>query len=456
MNTKNISKIMLVLIAMSFTIITTAQDSLSWALGTIAITRNGHEIGIGEEVPDIPLQKILNNDLASSSIHALNNKPIIIEFWHQYCSVCRGEMPKLNQLYNTYKDSVQFLMVTFQSEADTRFFMEQQAAIGKPILLPVAVEDTLLRKTFGHEGDPHVVWIGGDGTVQAITSHLALSDQHIAQWLHDKNIHLATKSNSRYINTDHPLLIRGDEDQSADKKYYARLTGYIDSVSSISFHTTETDNGLKVLITNATIDQIFKEFYTRYDTTSLQFLDVDWLNKRIDFRYKDSSRTGNWNIAYESGYDKMNYFEQHHLYSFEIFAPVRNMQELAGYALQELQQLLHIKAFTDTININGLALVRLNKQEKFKMQTVRSSEAYALQDSVLNTSGEAMWSLVNVINLHFNMPLVVDETGYTSKIDVSVPYRRNDIPALKKSLQQYGLSLIPKTYRLSVLVLEDE
>ena len=57
MNTKNISKIMLVLIAMSFTIITTAQDSLSWALGTIAITRNGHEIGIGEEVPDIPLQK---------------------------------------------------------------------------------------------------------------------------------------------------------------------------------------------------------------------------------------------------------------------------------------------------------------------------------------------------------------------------------------------------------------
>ena len=160
---------------------------------------------------------------------------------------------------------------------------------------------------------------------------------------------------------------------------------------------------------------------------------MDWLNKRIDFRYKDSSRTGNWNIAYESGYDKMNYFEQHHLYSFEIFAPVRNMQELAGYALQELQQLLHIKAFTDTININGLALVRLNKQEKFKMQTVRSSEAYALQDSVLNTSGEAMWSLVNVINLHFNMPLVVDETGYTSKIDVSVPYRRNDIPALKKS-----------------------
>lgn len=456
MNTKNISKIMLVLIAMSFTILSTAQDSLSWALGTIAITRNGNEIGIGDKVPDIPLQKILNNDVVSSSVHALNNKPIIIEFWHQYCSVCRGEIPKLNQLYKSYKDSVEFLMVTFQSEADTRFFMQQQAAIGKPILLPVAVEDTLLRKTFGHEGDPHIVWIGGDGTVQAITSHLALSDQHIKQWLRDKNIQLTTKGNSRYINTDEPLLIRGDEDQSADKKYYARLTGYIDSVSSISFHATETDYGLKVLITNATIDQIYKEFYTRYDTASLQFLDVDWLNKRIVFRYKDSSRTVNWNTAYESGYDAMNYFEQHHLYSFEIFAPVKNMQELAGYALQELQQQLHIKAFTDTINMNGLALVRLNKKEKFKMQTVRSSEADALQDSVLNTSGEAMWSLVNVINLHFNLPLLVDETGYTGKIDVSVPFRRNDIPALKKSLKEYGLGLIPKTYRVPVLVLKDE
>jgi len=456
MNTKNISKIMLLLIGISFTKLSTAQDSLSWALGTIAITRNGHEIGIGEKVPDIPLQKILNNDVASSSIHALNNKPVIIEFWHQYCSVCRVEIPKLNQLYNTYKDSVQFLMVTFQSEADTRFFMQQQAAIGKPILLPAAVEDTLLRKTFGHEGDPHVVWIGEDGTVQAITSHLALSDQHIAQWLRDKDIHLATKSNSRYINTDNRLLIKGDADQSADKKYYARLTGYIDSVSSISFHATETDNGLKVLITNATIDQIFKEFYTRYDTNSLQFLEVDWLNKRIDFRYKDSSRMSNWSTAYESGYDAMNYFEQHHLYSFEIFAPVKNMQELAGYALQELQQELHIKAFTDTLNINGLALVRLNKQEKFKMQPVLSSEADALQDSVLNTSGEAMWSLVNVINLHFNLPLIVDETGYAGKINVTVPYRKNDIPSLKKRLQEYGLGLVPKTYRVSMLVLQDE
>ena len=456
MNTKNISKMWLVLITMSFTIISAAQDSLSWALGTIAITRNGHEIGIGEKVPDIPLQKILNNNLVSSSIHQLNNKPIIIEFWHQYCSVCRGEIPKLNQLYNKYKDCVQFLMVTFQSEADTRYFMQQQAAAGKPILLPVAVEDTLLRKTFGHEGDPHVVWIGGDGTVQAITSHLALNDQHIKQWLRDKDIHLATKGNSRYINIDEPLLIRGEADQSVDKKYYARLTGFIDSVSSISFHATETDNGLKVLITNATIDQIFKEFYTRYDTASLGFLDIDWLNKRIDYRYKDSSRISNWNAVYESGYDAMNYFEQHHLYSFEIFAPVKNMQELAGYALQELQQQLHIKASTDTININGLALVSINKQEKFKMKGVRSTEPDALQDSVLSTSGEAMWSLVNVINLHFNMPLVVDETGYTGKIDVSVPYRKNDIPALKKNLQQYGLGLVPKIYRVPVLVLKDE
>jgi len=180
------------------------------------------------------------------------------------------------------------------------------------------------------------------------------------------------------------------------------------------------------------------------------------LNKHIDLRYKDSSRTGNWNTAYESGYDAMNYFEQHHLYSFEIFAPVKSMQELAGYALQELQQQLQIKAFTDSINISGLALIRLNKQEKFKMQTVHSREADALQDSLLSTSGEAMWSLVNVINLHFNMPLVVDETGYTGKIDVSVPYRKNDIAALKKSLQQYGLGLVPKTYRVPVLVLQDE
>lgn len=433
-----------------------AQDSLTWALANIAVVRNGHEIGIGGKVPNIKFEKILNSSVSSSSINALNTKPLIIEFWHQYCSVCRSEIPKLNSLYNEYKDSVEFLMVTFQSEASIKDFLQKQQSIGKPILLPIAVEDTLLRKTFGHDGDPHVVWISKDGIVQAITSGIALSKEHIATWIKENNINLALKSNEKNFNAD-DLLFDEKNEWRKSVLYRSSLLSYVDSIPAYGFYITRVQNQTKLLITNTTADQMFKQCYMRYDTNSVKYLDLDWLNKRIQYKTNDSSNISNWTNAYYAGYDALEYFQRNHMYCYELVVPGQKTDfEMAALALKDLEKMFHIRPSIEVKQLQGLALIRINNQEKFKSKGVDPPKEISIQDSVINIQNKGMWSLVNVLNLNYNFAFVVDETGYNGKIDVVLPFDKNNLPLIKQRLHAYGLDLVPKIYNEPMLVLNDK
>lgn len=433
------------------------QDSLSYRLAYIAIVRNGNEVGVGGKVPDIMMPKILNAAFTSNSLSRLNDKPVILEFWHQYCSVCRGEIPKLNALYERYKDSVQFLMVTFQSSASVQTFIQEQAAAGKPLLLPVVVEDTLLRKTFGHDGDPQVVWIGKGGVVQAITSHLALTEAHVKQWLKDGDIHLSLKSSARYFSPDARQLIPDAEEWREGGTIRSAVSRYIDSIPQYEFYISHSGDNTKLLISNTTLDDMLKACYIRYDTLNAAWLDMDWKNKRICYETKDSSRVSYWDKAYDAGYDAMDHFQRQHLYCYELEAAGdKTDREMAAYALKDLQRLLHVSAFIDTRQTDGLALVQISKDAKFTTKGVSDSSKKPAQDSIIAYNNTTMLSLVNVLNINYDFPLVQDETDYHVKIDFRIPFVKDNLELVRKSLKNYGLDLVSRQLHLPMLVLRDE
>lgn len=45
------------------------------------------------------------------TLDTLKGKPVIINVWTSWCSYCKEEMPDFEELYQQYKDQVQFLMV---------------------------------------------------------------------------------------------------------------------------------------------------------------------------------------------------------------------------------------------------------------------------------------------------------------------------------------------------------
>jgi len=59
------------------------------------------QVKVNAPAPDFTLPTLEGKEVSLSS---LQGKAVLLAFWSIYCHVCRQELPKLNAIYNKYKD----------------------------------------------------------------------------------------------------------------------------------------------------------------------------------------------------------------------------------------------------------------------------------------------------------------------------------------------------------------
>lgn len=69
----------------------------------------------------IPQLMTLNNK--TIDLNDLKGKPTLINFWFTTCKPCIEEMPILNKIKTTFKDSVNFVAITFETTTKVRQFL---------------------------------------------------------------------------------------------------------------------------------------------------------------------------------------------------------------------------------------------------------------------------------------------------------------------------------------------
>jgi peroxiredoxin len=69
---------------------------------TAADEDRGYLVKVGDQAPD-DFELILQ-DGTKTSLQALRGKTVVLQFTASWCSVCRKEMPHLEQMWQTYKD----------------------------------------------------------------------------------------------------------------------------------------------------------------------------------------------------------------------------------------------------------------------------------------------------------------------------------------------------------------
>ena len=75
------------------------------------------------DMPDIVLQTNQGSTFDLSKI----DKPALVNFWATWCPPCRSEMPGLQNLYNSYKDKVDFILIdSGETEEDVNSFISEE------------------------------------------------------------------------------------------------------------------------------------------------------------------------------------------------------------------------------------------------------------------------------------------------------------------------------------------
>ncbi len=337
-------------------------------------------------------------------------------------------------------------------------FFAKRKQLGKEILLPSVVEDTILHTLFPHTSDPYEVWLNGDGQVVAITHNLYVTALNIQHFLHSRNYQLPHFNQQLDFDLSKPLLVAGNGGHDDDFIFRSLLTGFIDSIGSQSVFQDSITGRSRLFIPNNTLIGLYKNtFQTSPDPDSKAFY-RDLYNKRIIIESKLKILQSDWISFMQTHSDGFEEFKQTHFFCYEsIFPQAINRQEAFQQMRHDLDRLFGLRSVVQLRKIPCLELVELKSRKKWKTKNKKDILTVSEDKNSINVEGVKLEDLVELFNSHYKLPIMLNKTGYIGNITMKLFIEdSDDLSLIKKSLRIYGLGLRPGHASIRMLVLSDK
>ena len=413
---------------------------------------NKSGLAIGDIVPEITITNILNHPTGKANISDYRGKWLIIDFWATWCAPCITAFPKLDSLQEVFQGQVQFLPVAYQSKAEVEKLLTKLEKLkGFSIDLPLVVADTRLNNLFPHKYLPYYVWIDPEGAVAATTDHREVTAANIKALLAKKDPVLENKEYVRSPFNKNELLLAGNNEMTEKKVVFqSALLPYTAGLSSgYTIFPTDPEQGKRILATNSRLLSLFQLAYSG---------DIYFSNNRTVIEVEDRSAF----VAGKTGKAYAEWLQNGHAWCYELIVPADQEDKVKQIMQEDLQRFFpQYQATVQERKISVLALVRIGKKDKKHVKPLGSRGGeYKAEFSLLG--GELrnglLVDLIARLNAYFLQKLptpIIDETGYTGRVDLKLDANMSDVASIRKALRDYGLDLVEMDRKIRVLVIED-
>lgn len=290
---------------------------------------------IGDTVPQISTQHLLNYPSNKLKLDDLRGKLVILDFWSVHCSACIQEMPEMQAYQEKFKDRIQVLLVTSDSKAEIEK-LHNNSKLFAGIKLPVVYEDHALSKLFPYTAYGLHVWIDKFGIVRYRTNSGSYTASDIADFLDGNRLSLAERTDTTKFNKYVPIFEEGNGRQIKHMQYYSCITSVLPDFagSNSGLITDAVNRPIGVKFINVPVLSLYIMAYQ------------EWGNKTFDsieYNIKDSSRY----FAPDSG-DIYKWFLKNAV-SYELHLPASKSGELFSVMKQDLERYFDLKGETDTL-----------------------------------------------------------------------------------------------------------
>lgn len=394
-------------------------------------------LDIGQKYADIKLDTLLNFTSTEANLSALNDKPLIIDFWFTTCGSCIRSIPDLDSLHKVYGGKFNVLLATHNNMAEVIRFCNKNKVFSK-IKLPIATsigKEAALRKMFDHIGEPHEVWISKDGVIQAITSQYEITPENLERFIKGEKLNLPLKREAADKSVawgEQPLFIT-DRQYNAGKK--GMLYSYLGNADPLLLDhqlAAFRNDSCRILCQNCDVARLYAQAYRTRGNQERFKVEEAFANPE---KFKPNPRT------------------LKNLYCYEIVLKDSSEMKTRKFMQRDLDNFFAIKSSIKLQKTRYYILSKMGESNKFMAKTDAKSKINFETDSVKLLNADIEYLVSN--RLYNNLPYgVINETGYMGRIEMAVP-KTTDINALKRHLNKYGLDINLGYRDEEVLVLED-
>ncbi|NVM66619.1 thiol-disulfide isomerase/thioredoxin [Mucilaginibacter sp. SG538B] len=398
---------------------------------------------IGDRVPPVVLSGLINGaGLSGKGLSVFKSKLLILDFWATWCTPCVEMIPKINAIQETYKGKVQIVPVAYQGTNEVATFLARlEKERGIKDNLPMVVGDTELGKLFPHSELPHLVWIGPDGIVKAITDQRAFSNEVIDRFLAGQDAGVKLKKDEiKVYDPEHNLLINRQED---DPGIAFAVTGYLEGVGRGYYNNTMIPGegeDRRMTARNQTIPELYLLAYSKWP-------------KEVLIEAADTSALTARNLNSD---DFREWLKQGHGYCMELIMPdtARNRayailkEKLGGYFTK-------YHASLEMRKVKCLVLVRTSGADKIRS----AGETPAVEQDAFGARFTNCYLRVFIkrmqLPLQYHPLPLKDETGYAGKADLTLKGNLTDLAEVNRELARYDLRFEERPADMEMLVIRD-
>lgn len=388
----------------------------------------------GDTVPNYKFTNIINFKSKTAYLNDFNNKLLILDFWSTGCASCIESWPKLEKLQTEFGDKIQILLVNpWQDETTVRKLIEKRKNAGiVNLTLPTVCKDARILELFPMKGVPHIVWIGKDKMIKHITHGDVLNSKNIQDIVNGKTIFLPEKTH-REIEVDHtkPLFVNGNGGDGNHLLYQSTFSKYVDGIAGAGISSIKS-GGYAAFAFNHPIIDLYRFAYSNYKDVGGRNITRLPLNK-IVLHVRDTARFFS-KINGETVYDNLYVYQL-------ISSSCESPQALQKMMQADLKRIFGLEAKWEKRPVKCLVLTasdtsRIAYREGDYLTIANDIEFRFNKISVL----DMMRYLEQVVTyFHYSPYPLVDETGFSGKIGLSLECNVNDFKSLEKSLQSCGM-----------------
>ncbi|WP_207423757.1 TlpA family protein disulfide reductase [Desertivirga brevis] len=392
----------------------------------------------GDAVPDLTLTNLVNIKDSTETIHltSTDDRLTVLIFFGTWCSSCRAEFPSHQALQNRFKEKVRLIIVGSEPRAKlASYFNTARFTDGTSYTFPCVAEDKQLKSLFPHRLIPHLVWIKS-GKVVATTDGEELTAENITTVLNGS----APPYQKKDIDAEKPLFFNDDLPPSAIFSLF--IKGQVDGLGNGGRFRRSGDVVFGRLMHNSRLYEMY-----RHAASEL----LPGINsKRVLSTIKDSS--GFFIPAQASPSERRkNYC------TYEIRVPLKEADSLYAYMLKDLNRYTPYHGSIEKRRVKCLVMTVVpGYKDRLKTKGGTPELSFFPDQPPLMINYSTKILLLRLNDLKF-LPLpVVDETGLTENIDLSLTSFPTSEAELKSALLKQGLKLSERERELEMLCLKDD
>lgn len=380
----------------------------------------GTSLSIGEKSPDIDFMSIRNFKTSTAKLSDFKSKVVILDFWATWCSNCIEEFPHLDSLQSKFKDDLQVLTVT--DETDDRI---QRYLSNHPMSLPIVIDTSrIINGLFPHKVIPHTILIDKSGVIRAITTPKELTEKVIGDLIAGKSTAISEKVDKQMINPTKAYTI--DEHVQFMTLVEPNREDFNEVLSPVGL-----ENFLfrSVVATNTTISSLFELAYgfPRKSRTVLQVRDS------TKFIFTPSNK-----------------------YCFVLVVPENDGSKRLQIMQQQLEQVFHYKAQI-TEKVMPVKILKIVEGKETNLTAKKDSSGASWQrisGEGLQLTNSTIDGIAEFAETRLKQP-VLNETGLIGRYDVKIESYEDEVGNLNRELQKLGLELVDAERSIKTLVITD-